>query len=658
MAADVLAFWFAPDTAGSWFLAASPARDGFDALVIARFSGVLAEAESGALNGWFEQGAEGATALVIVLDQFSRHAYRTESAGAEKIATLNAAACAWTTKAVHRGDAAELRGPMLSFLLMPWRHEQPVRPERLERILDLVSAEEDRAIADKSVLSRFKRATEARLAEAPKEGKRAYGDADVLEVGLPSPVPGADATTHAVYKAISASLKLGAEDAVVVSLSGGVDSMVITQALCYLRGKRPFTLAAAHVNYGNRGASDQEADFVRRWCEARGVRFFCSRVGDHVLRGVTNRDEYELKSRQARFELYRQVWTRELNRAGVPQVLLGHHRDDVTENVLSNAMKGKTILELSGMKAVNVIDGCAIRRPLLALEKRLVFDFAHAFGVPYFKDTTPRWSTRGQVRNELLPLLGRVYGEGWRAHLANLARQSDELDDAMQGESAAVVVKPSPAAAFCVDMAHVAARPTFMWRLVLRRAAHESGVLAPTDKAVASLVQHLARAARVDARGAELVELRSEVTAFVVDARYLVVLPAGVEGSRAVLGVGATSSWAAVGPWRVEVREDDVVGGGEYVMNDDEIWAALAMGRTAAARAIVYRTRRAAPGAAYEAVIEARLKLRRAGAGASALASASGEPRMAGLLLPLVRATAVDRTRAGTAVVRCTPAWM
>ena len=38
-----------------------------------------------------------------------------------------------------------------------------------------------------------------------------------------------------------------------------------------------------------------------------------------------------------------------------------------------------------------------------------IFAFAHGHGVPYFKDTTPDWSTRGKLRTKLLPLLEDMY---------------------------------------------------------------------------------------------------------------------------------------------------------------------------------------------------------------------------------------------------------
>jgi hypothetical protein len=54
------------------------------------------------------------------------------------------------------------------------------------------------------------------------------------------------------------------------------------------------------------------------------------------------------------------------------------------------------------------------------------------FGVPYFKDTTPSWSTRGKLRSQLMPLLREMYGTGCSYNLRQLARMSDELCDVVQ----------------------------------------------------------------------------------------------------------------------------------------------------------------------------------------------------------------------------------
>ena len=58
---------------------------------------------------------------------------------------------------------------------------------------------------------------------------------------------------------------------------------------------------------------------------------------------------------------------------------------DVQENVISNLMKGTSVLNIGGMGPVGSINGVAVWRPLLCLPKSDIFDYAHKHGVPYFK---------------------------------------------------------------------------------------------------------------------------------------------------------------------------------------------------------------------------------------------------------------------------------
>ena len=169
---------------------------------------------------------------------------------------------------------------------------------------------------------------------------------------------------------------------------------------------------ALHVDYANRPESGAEAAYLRRWCEARGVQLEV-RVVTEVTRGVTARDEYEKQSRRIRFEAYAEL----MARSGARAVFFGHHKGDVQENVISNVMRGGGLLELGGMTPASTVNHVRIWRPMLSLGKEDVYTHAHAYGVPYFKDSTPEWSTRGKLRNQVQPLLEDVYGEGYASHL-------------------------------------------------------------------------------------------------------------------------------------------------------------------------------------------------------------------------------------------------
>jgi len=63
---------------------------------------------------------------------------------------------------------------------------------------------------------------------------------------------------------------------------------------------------------------------------------------DEVTRGITDRDVYEKVTRDIRYGMYKEALSRLVEQGQAPErvgVLLGHHADDVRENVVSNVMR-------------------------------------------------------------------------------------------------------------------------------------------------------------------------------------------------------------------------------------------------------------------------------------------------------------------------------
>ena len=98
----------------------------------------------------------------------------------------------------------------------------------------------------------------------------------------------------------------------VCSLSGGVDSIVLTYVVARLLRTTPalehLSLSCVHVDYGNRDASGEEANFVQAYAAWLGVPLWLRSIdilqksGDNVERAA-----YESVTRDARFWTYEAV---------------------------------------------------------------------------------------------------------------------------------------------------------------------------------------------------------------------------------------------------------------------------------------------------------------------------------------------------------------
>lgn len=213
----------------------------------------------------------------------------------------------------------------------------------------------------------------------------------------------------------------------IVSLSGGVDSMVLFAILLQLRKKHYFPIFTASIDYNLREESNDESKFIQKYVSMFRIKSYVSYV-ENVSRKkedtTCKRSEFEEESRNVRFNTYKDIMAENnLTQCGV---FVAHHQDDIIENIFTNSMRGGNLLDLEVMKDTSIIHDVNIFRPLLSYKKQVIYNFAHLYGIPYFLDTTPLWSKRGKMRNEIFPLLDNVFGVDWRNKLKLLGDQSNK----------------------------------------------------------------------------------------------------------------------------------------------------------------------------------------------------------------------------------------
>lgn len=216
----------------------------------------------------------------------------------------------------------------------------------------------------------------------------------------------------------------------VVAVSGGLDSMVLLQ-LCTDRLAAD-RLVVAHFNHRQRGdASDADARFVEEACRERGVAV---RVGGWEHPGPAS----EEVMREARRAFLGEV----VHASGASAVLLAHHADDQAETVLWNLARGAGLRGAAGMatSARQFLGSrqVAVARPLLAVRKDDLREFADSRGLAWREDATNRdeAATRNRIRHTVLPALAEAAGRDPVTALARFAELARADDDRLASEAA------------------------------------------------------------------------------------------------------------------------------------------------------------------------------------------------------------------------------
>ena len=192
-------------------------------------------------------------------------------------------------------------------------------------------------------------------------------------------------------------------DAVIVALSGGMDSVTLLHILYSLKELYNLKLYAAHLNHGIRGEeADRDEAFVRELCESLGVPLYLRRADIPAMAAESGKSE-ELCGREARYAFFG-----ELAAESGAKIATAHNRDDHAETVLWNLIRGAGL--------------CCSRSEIEAYQAE--------HNLSYVTDSTnlePLY-TRNRIRLEIMPLLKALNenADGNIARTSGLLREADD----------------------------------------------------------------------------------------------------------------------------------------------------------------------------------------------------------------------------------------
>lgn len=278
---------------------------------------------------------------------------------------------------------------------------------------------------------------------------------------------------HVVVDKALMGLGLGtAGEALVVGLSGGADSVALTDVLATLAARRGFRLVAAHLDHGLRPESAEDVVFCTDLARRLGISIRTDRAD---VRGRARLDKSGLED-AARCE--RRAFLRAVRKAeGAAAIVLAHTRDDQAETLLLRLLRGAGSTGLAAMRprAGDIV------RPLLGVSRADVLAYLAERGLAWREDATnadPAF-LRNRIRHELIPYLESRFNPRIRAGLAReagLLADEDETLEAAALHLADTIVR-SDGDGIVLLRAGLRAAPRALARRVVRQALARAGGL-------------------------------------------------------------------------------------------------------------------------------------------------------------------------------------
>jgi tRNA(Ile)-lysidine synthetase-like protein len=418
---NVLEFWFKKEFnvfRPQWF------SSEWDKTIRTTFGDLHRAVENRERDDW-KTTPYGKLAYIIVLDQFTRNLDRDREQ--ETFRRNDQQVLELVEDMIEkREDLYYSTMAERMFILLPLRHSRCSRHIRaVLHLLDEYNMENKGAVF-KSILERFRLATIHDLTKCDDDTIVSIPDAEKKEVDreqygdiLDSSYSNREVMdTNDLLEQVKGYLTKYNIKKAGVSLSGGIDSMVVLDILVDLVGNE--NVFAVHVCHSNREEAIQELEFLLKWCNYKKIHLLYRKV-DYMNRETVDREVYEKETYDIRFGLYRKA-IKDYNLDGM---CLGHHRDDIGENVMMNILQRRDVLELKGMSDRKETSGVVILRPLLAVKKNVVWGYGHMHNIPCFLDSTPDWSWRGVLRRQVYPILDKRIGS-IHTVLSDLGDKSEE----------------------------------------------------------------------------------------------------------------------------------------------------------------------------------------------------------------------------------------
>ncbi len=219
---------------------------------------------------------------------------------------------------------------------------------------------------------------------------------------------------------------------VLIGLSGGPDSVVLTHVLFELTTKLGIELIAAHLHHGLRAEADDDEAFCHELADALHLPFVTGRI-DVASRAKTAGRSIEDEARRARYTFL----SEQAAHHRCDRIAVGHTMDDQAETFMMRLARGSGVRGLSSMYPVVKKEKVDIIRPLIDVRRHEILAYLEKRGLSYREDASnlDRRFTRNRLRHDVLPYVADELNPKLVETLARSAEILRDEEDFMEARA-------------------------------------------------------------------------------------------------------------------------------------------------------------------------------------------------------------------------------
>lgn len=201
-----------------------------------------------------------------------------------------------------------------------------------------------------------------------------------------------------LFDRIKAENFLSENDVILIALSGGADSVFLTEYLKSVKDKYSLTLKAAHIEHGIRGQESlNDCRFVEEYCKNSGIECYTLHINapEEAKQAGVGIEEYSRNRRYAFF-----------NAIACDKIATAHTLSDNIETLVFRLIRGTSVKGLCGIPPVRE----KIIRPLLDLSGEEIRNYLDENNISYCIDSTNECNeySRNHIRNNIIPLFSKL----------------------------------------------------------------------------------------------------------------------------------------------------------------------------------------------------------------------------------------------------------